>query len=316
MQQIIATIALLFLLISTFVPLAMYQTNRNESSLIKQNLNLATKAVVVSLEDTKKNYSELSHGYYMDEKKIDAFDHERLLEEFDSILQNNCNQEYEKIKQSIKVKVLCYHDRFYITANKLNPGAIEPYTIDDFTAGEWLPPYFYNTVVKEKSSGKNKLVNLSTISNTAWYSDDSGIIEQPLTSFRKENSDLTEEVKNDLIIEKINKVIAQNTFKYDTAQITVGDPYYHNPGLSINILNPSKLKKSFSGVDLATNQKSINEFAEYRQTYSDFNVLEGITFFVVYSDDKRFDSTDKEFRYHNYNVAGHTFLPHNQEGRN
>ncbi len=115
--------------------------------------------------------------------------------------------------------------------------------------------------------GKLRYVNIKN--NDEYYYGAHGICYEPMKISEKE--------KNTLIIDKINEVVAQYTHRSEkgkAAWIKIKDP--------------------------------ADQDMEYRIKYSYFNVLDGLTFFVVYVQDTHLNVNRQEFEYKHYNVAGYT----------
>jgi len=132
---------------------------------------------------------------------------------------------------------------------------------------KWSPPFYFT----HYSGGK--LLYLFTKSDIAYYYDNSGI--KVFTNIHAEN--ISREQKNDIIINKVNSAIFQYTFDSVTGK-----------GLTVQIRNPE------------------NNEAEYKVRHSYFNVLDGITFFVLYKENTGIGVDTREFEYANYNVVGYT----------
>ncbi|MCX7921391.1 MAG: hypothetical protein N3B21_05125 [Clostridia bacterium] len=255
MGQIMAIILITILIIFTFVPLAVLSENRSEVQLVKQNLNLAARAVCNAIESSEVNYENISKGYERNAIAEEiTIDKDRLLGEFNDVLAKNYYDEAKTngVKSRIYLKVLVYNDKFFVV---------------DKTE-EWSLPYFFTYY----SNSLSDFVYLSTLSDQAYYYSGGNKVYQPMTNFG-----ITNEQKNDIIINKINEVVA----KY-TNDITEIDP------LKIEIKNPDK------------------QDIEYKVKHRNFNVLDGITFFVVFAEDTNLFVNSKSFKFKNYNVTGYT----------
>ncbi len=140
-----------------------------------------------------------------------------------------------------------------------------------FIAGKddrWISPYFFTI------SKNNKLIYLNTKNNLCYYYNEYGIKIQ--TSI--DNEGISGKDKNDIIINKINHVMSQYSNEKGL-----------RTGLNIKIYNNN------------------NQDILYKVENSSFNVLEGITFFVVHTDDVLLDINQKKFHNKNYNIVGYTF---------
>ncbi len=134
---------------------------------------------------------------------------------------------------------------------------------------KWSPPYFFCW----EDTVSQRLLYFNTINDSVYYYDSNN-------RMRWESIDslgVDQQQKNDIIIQKLNEVIIQYTKEEGIEN-----------GLSIQIRNPDKAD------------------VKYQLEHCHFNVLEGITFFVVYMEDKNLFLNNKEFKYDNYCVVGYT----------
>lgn len=134
----------------------------------------------------------------------------------------------------------------------------------------WDIPYYFTFNVG------SDIIYLNTRDDTVRYFDSAGTerSDRSISDYG-----LTREQKNDIIIGKINSAVA----KYTSEKVI------RDSGLNIEIFNPSKQDPAY----LAS-----------KQDY--FNVLDGITFFVVYAENTRMNVNRTDFQYINYNVVGYT----------
>lgn len=131
----------------------------------------------------------------------------------------------------------------------------------------WSPPFFFT--LQDEAHG---LIYLSVNENTAYYYN--GLIKTPVSLG---DLGLDEKKRNEIIISSINDKVARFTYEINdrnSLRIQIQNPYINN--------SEAKVKMSY------------------------FNVLEGITFFVVYAEDTRITINSKDFHYKNYNVTGYT----------
>ncbi|MDF2522565.1 MAG: hypothetical protein K0R31_206 [Clostridiales bacterium] len=133
----------------------------------------------------------------------------------------------------------------------------------------WSAPYFFTW-----DSG-NELIYLNTQDDTVSYYDASG--------YRRNDRTITyyglnREQKNDQIIKQLNAVVAQYT----------SEKLIRKNGLKIEIQNSAR-----SDLGLKLNK-------------SFFNVLDGVTFFVIYAENPSMVVNSKDVKYRNYNVVGYT----------
>ncbi len=135
------------------------------------------------------------------------------------------------------------------------------------TNDKWSVPYFF-TYNKD-----GELLYLNTRDDTVYSYDSAG----NMLTWSLTEAGISRSRKNDLIIDRINSILSGYT----------GEPG-SDKALNIKILNPD------------------NNDSAYKISYSYFNVLEGVTFFVVYKENRNIDVKDRDFRFKNYNVAGYT----------
>lgn len=132
---------------------------------------------------------------------------------------------------------------------------------------KWSPPYFFTKEIE------GVIIYLNSANDIVYfYNGSSDIVYSNISNFG-----ITQEEKQQEIIRKLNGVVSQHTFEHISQK-----------GLKIETFNPFKLD------------------GEYIAKYGRFNILDGLTFFVVFAEDKRVYLDDKEFRYKNYNVVGYT----------
>ena len=251
MGKLIGFIVIIIFIVFTF--LAAYHLYQNNYAIedIKYSINLSAKALANCTYITKSNINNQSIGYLKSLNVV--IDKERLLKEFyDSLYLNYYNEEvFNKIKSNLVVKIVVYHDKFYVA------------DVND----KWSPPYFF-TIQKSGNiiyfNSKNDLVYYYNATGDKVYSNIS-------------NFDIKQEQRQQVIIDKLNSIVSQHTFD----QI-------RQKGLKIETYNPFKAD------------------GEYIAKYSRFNILDGLTFFVVFAEDKRVYLDNREFKYKNYNVVGYT----------
>lgn len=311
MQYVTALIMLIFLGMSFFIPLSLHVVNEREAQKTKQILNLSSKALVTSFEDSIENYDILGQGYLLDERDVIGVDQERLINEFNDILRKNCINEgqYHDIRQKVVLKVLCYYDRFFVSipAKELKTGATAPYEINDFKITDrWLPPFFY-TIVDDQQ----RLIYLNTQNNNTRYYNN-GWVDTAVTNIQVDGKALTVEDKYDAIIKKVNQVISTYTLNPRNHVLSGNKVVYINPGMDIKIQNQERANpdKAFKKINTpGVTQEEIDRIVSYQISHGDFNILDGITLFVVFTDDKEFTFADTFYSFRNYQMAGHTFEP-------
>ncbi len=132
---------------------------------------------------------------------------------------------------------------------------------------QWTEPYFYIYNV-------DNLVYLRIDTNEVVYYDNLG---NRLEGKTISDYGLSNEEKMNIIINTINRAVAKYT-----------DEPLLRKGLQIKIFNQE------------------NSDVNYQVTNSKFNVLEGITFFVVYAENRQMTVYDVGYNFKNYNVVGYT----------
>lgn len=248
MHRIIVITVIFLVLIFTFIPLSHLEFYNRSTEEIKQKLNLSVKVLPYCIDNTDNNYMLLAEGF----KRCNTINKNKLLDEFHDVLSDNiCNEKkYQEIKSGILAKVLVYYDRFYIAGRN----------------DRWSPPYFFTCQDGER------LYYVYTRGDYVYYYNSGNIVTCSLNS-----TGITKEQRNNIVINKLNSIIAIYTLDTLTGK-----------GLNIKIYNP--------GCDSP----------EYKAKNMCFNVLDGITFFVVYSDSENLGLNGKKFRFSSCNVAGYT----------
>ncbi len=130
----------------------------------------------------------------------------------------------------------------------------------------WSPPYYF---ICEYD---NKPLYINTKVETAYYYED----DNTKTYDDISNFGLTAKERDELIITKLNNEIA----KHSSNEL--------GKSININIFN------------------SNNNDGTYKAENSNFNVLDGLTFFIVYINNDKISIFDNEIEANNYQVAGYT----------
>ncbi len=130
----------------------------------------------------------------------------------------------------------------------------------------WSPPYYFIYKYDDKP-----LYISSKVERAYFYEDDGSKVYGDISSFG-----LTLEERDELIISKLNNEIS----KYASDEL--------GKSIRIKIYNPN------------------NKDGQYKAENSSFNVLDGLTFFVVYFNNNRFNVFDNDIEASNYQVAGYT----------
>ncbi len=253
MYQTITVIVLILFIAVTFLPLAYQVYYEMITEKIKHAVNLSVKILPNCILDNEDNQRNIASGYKRSYKSPVEIDKKKLVAEFYDAMEKNMagSELFEKMKECILLKVIVYYDRFYV-ADKYD---------------RWSPPFFFT-----KTNG-DKLYYLYSYGNVARSleggenSDDIYLNEIPLT----------EEQRNDIVIEKLNDVIESYTFEFSSGS-----------GIKIKIFNPEK-----------------ND-PEYKAHNNYFNVLDGVTFFVVYRNVNATAVNNTIFRFDKAAVSGYT----------
>lgn len=86
MGKIIFFVFFIFFVTVVFIPNMILIDNNNDIKLMKQNLNLASRAIINSVDKEILDSGEMSAGYNKDFYYDVNIDHERLLKEFYDVL--------------------------------------------------------------------------------------------------------------------------------------------------------------------------------------------------------------------------------------
>lgn len=277
------------------IPQVLEDVNKYEKRDIKTTMNLASKSLVNSIDMGGASYEIFSLGHYLENEDLIQIDQDRLIKEFNDVLyKNTLNPEYMKeLQRRIPLMVLSYGDRFYVAEMKLTPPAngnrqnIEEWDVSYV----WLPPIYYNFV-----DDAGRLIYVTARDEVGTYYQGYGATEVPmkvdLDTVTKNGVPVTKQMKEELIVEKLNSVVLAKTV----------DPANLNGGLKIRI-KPDGLED----LDISSyTAEQKDEYFELLYELDNFNILDGITFFIVYSEDdvRGFDGTT--FHYTNYNATGFT----------
>jgi hypothetical protein len=256
MGQVQAGLITLLIIIFLFIPSSYLQRVNNENHEIKQSLNLSARVLANCIEKEITNSRDIAMGYGRPKLTAVRVDKERLLPEFYQVLlKNSGSQEsFERIRPRMLVKILVCYDVLYVAK------------YDD----KWDIPYYFTFNIG------SDIIYLNVRDDTVRYFDSAGIERSDKTII---DYGLTKEMKNDIIISKINSVVA----KYTSEKVI------RDNGLKIEIFNSSKQDPAYLA---------------HKQDY--FNALDGISFFVVYAENTAANVNRTDFQYIDYNVVGYT----------
>jgi len=254
MGKVVFFIFFIFFISMVFIPNMILIDNNNDTELMKQNLNLSARALINTVDKTVSNVNEIAEGYGKEFYFDINVDNERVLEEFYDVLRKNIidAEEYESVKKSIKLKIIVYHDRFFVADER----------------DLWSPPFFFTRYYEGKE------YYLNSKDNKAYYYDDSG---NKVFDINISDLGISSKEKNDIIINKVNQMVGQLTYEAGLRD-----------GINIKIFNKD------------------NDDTNYIAENCHFNILDGLTFFVVYVSNKPMFFHDEKLDYKNYNVAGYT----------
>jgi hypothetical protein len=191
---------------------------------------------------------------------------------FEKPPENDIKVDKDKLLSEFKdilSKNMCYKTNFKDIYNRVYIKVLvyqDMFYIAD-SKDRWGPPCFFTLNVENYGQ-----VYLSINENRAYYYDGNAKKYESLSTF-----DLDEEKKNEAVIKCINDKVAQSTYEIgerNSLKIQIQNPYIND--------NNERVKMSY------------------------FNVLSGVTFFVVYAEDTNINVNSKDFQYKNYNVTGYT----------
>lgn len=245
---------------------------------VKQNINLAAKVLVGSAEQRNTNIDNIGTGYDLEGDIEIEVDRARLLRDFDQALRNNYKraEDYQKAKAHIPIKILVMYDRFYVA------------DWDDV----WSEAYYF-----QYREG-NRTYFLNTRNSKAYYLASGG---EPIYV------NIDPKIRDQVVIDRVNQMVSAYTDSYFTtvgAELSGDSILRHTDNqLNIEIQNPSTTDPA-NVSNMAPEEITAFFTEKYRQ--SNFNVLDGITFFVVHLEEKYFGLRAEEIIYQNYNVAGYT----------
>lgn len=203
MGQGVSLILILIFSLVLFFGAYHLQENRYEVMDIKENLNLAAKALAKAVDVETENLALGAMGFLIHHKEIKV-DQEVLLEEFYNTLYRNYyhRERYEAVRNAILLKVLVYHDRFYIA---------------DFK-DQWSPPYFFTYPYG------SEIYYATTLEDDLYYLDSNG---NPVW-VKPEMVGLTQGAREELMIQRLNSVIAAETARFNEGvplKVEIKNPY-------------------------------------------------------------------------------------------
>lgn len=295
MRSSIITVVLLYVFMMLFAPTSKQVMNDVDIKRTKQTLNLASKVLVNSIDLEGVSYETFSLGYYLENEDFVKIDKDKLLSEFKDVLYKRYlnADSYQEMQRRIPALVLTYGDRFYVAERKLvlKPGGNRTKLEDHEAQFVWLAPMFY-TVVDD--NGRLLYLNLRDETSTFYqYQGGKSVpVKVSNDTVRIKGQKLTKELRDSLVIDSINRVVQAITY----------DPAHGSQGFKLQI-RPD----DFGSKD--TSNMSYNERQDYYRQLrevSNFNVLEGITFFIIYASDDEGVSYNDRVVLRNYNAAGFT----------
>jgi hypothetical protein len=297
LRNFAAGLGFLVVFVMIFYPSARQTINDLDVQKTKQTLNLASKVLVNAIDLEGANYEVFSLGYYLENEDMIKIDKDRLVSEFNNLLYSRYldADKLAQVQASIPALVLTYGDKFYVAERKtsLKPGGNVNNPSDYNISFEWLPPMFYTLT---DDSGRLIYVNLRDETSMYYEKKDTKI-----TAVKLHNKDvfvggkrLDKEIRDKTVISNINRVVQEVTY----------DPANDSNGFQIQIRTAGFENKDTSGMNIKEKQDYYNELREI----SNFNVLEGITFFIIYAADSEGVSNNELFRYRNYNASGFTLV--------
>lgn len=284
MEQAMTGMIISAFIIFLFIPSLLLKTINDNRESTEQNMHLATMALADAVHAEDVNYKNMSRGYVTEEESNSnisniGVDEERLLVEFNNILFKSIMDEdkYNDLQNNLVAKIIIYNNYFKVQGKTYSENYSYRQQLRDYKEGKFKgfnPPYYFTT----EYMGTTYYLNTQDL----YLYDEKGNIlkkEDPnhpgtFIKMTVEDINMTSEKKNQVIISKINSVIAD-----------------FSDGLKINIKNPENYHDTF--IDIRK---------------KDFNFFEGVTFIVIYKEKKFFSSLtgadDTDFR--NYAIAGYT----------
>ncbi|MEO2202149.1 hypothetical protein ABGV42_00140 [Paenibacillus pabuli] len=279
-----------------FVPFAEVKAHDYEVHKTQHVIQTSTKALISARQVQDNDYFNLSEGYMLESDDVVNIDLDVLRDEFiQSIYRNTGSiKEQNRFLNNIPMLALTYGDRFYLGINRgYVPTGGTSSNIDDYSVTyDWLPPMYY-TVIDD--SGRLMYLNLRD--ETSYYyqavstvNENKIVVDNSTVSIGGKK--LTKDLRDKLVIEKINAHVHRMT----------RDPYEKNYGFEIQIRPAGMENADISGYT----PKQRSDYYSKLIQMSNFNILEGITFFVIYSTDEPKYIRDRDYQYRNYNASGFT----------
>lgn len=255
---------------------------------MKHNLNMGSKVLINAIDTSGANSEVLSLGYYLQNEDALTIDKSKLVKEFSEVFRSNFANDvaYKEAQRHIPAMLLTYGDRYYLAKIKMSDGdskSLDSYKIQY----SWSAPMYY-TVTDD--SGRLLYLNMRYDTSTYYSGEKATLVKN--SEVMVGGKTLTPTVRDHLIIDKINTTVGQVTT----------DPLDDSASFKINIRARGEFDKE------PTDKSQVQAYREQLRYGSNFNVLEGITYFVLYSSDKNGYLRDKVFRYRNYNAAGFTLV--------
>ncbi|MCT4611760.1 MAG: hypothetical protein N4A47_00155 [Clostridia bacterium] len=283
MEQTYTTIILVFMSILVFTVMAYFEGTNYEKQILKHSLNLSSKVLINNINETHANFEEIAQGYtFFSEKRVPKIDinKEKLMDDFHIMMAKNYGDAVKyksKITQNLTVKVVADYEKFFVAG--VNDKWSAPYFYS-YTNRHTNKVYYLNTLYDEGiEADTDTRVSLYTVFNNPHdgteeidrYYDESDDSYENKERFEEE----LHRLKGYYITNRINAIIAK--------------PAYTN-GLAIEFAS-----------NRASESNRVNNFSQ-----DNFNPLEGITFFVVYKEDKNIFLQNDRYDFKNYNVVGFT----------
>jgi hypothetical protein len=280
-----------------FVPFAEVKAHDYSVHKTQHIIQSSTKSLVSARQLQDNDYFNLSEGYLLKTDDSVDVDLDVLRDEFIQSIYRSTGSvtEQNKFLNNVPMVALTYGDRFYLGAQRgyipIFGGTSKDLNKYSITY-DWLAPIYY-TVIDDSG----RLIYLNLRDETSFYYQYLGGKNENKVMVNNSSvyvggKPITKAVRDQVIIAKINEHVHRLT----------RDPYDQNYGFDIQIRPAGLENTDISGYS----PKQRADYYSKLIQMSNFNVLEGITFFVVYAVDEPQFIRDKSHHYRNYNASGFT----------
>ena len=198
---LIFTLTTLTVLVLAFM---MYYNTSIQSDVIKQNMSLSANVLSTSIETTETSYDVIADGYESTNINEVIIDKDTLLADFNYMLKSHFpnSKKYNQVKNGIRLKILVYHDSYYIADQQ----------------DKWSFPHFFTY----ESGGV--LYYINSLNNECYYYDATNTkIQTTIDTFGLSDSD-----KQLAILGQINSHVEKFTYSRlsgKSINIKIDNPY-------------------------------------------------------------------------------------------